>query len=214
MALVNVVNMVVLDNPTRFDSPFQFEITFECLQELEEDLEWKVLYVGSAESSSHDQTLDEILVGPIPIGINKFVLSADAPDPRTIPENDVLGVTVVLVTCSYKEQEFIRIGYYVNNEYCAEYDPEVGPPKPLDMNKVFRTTLADKPRVTRFPIQWTGTAVREAGGAMNGDSPMDEIESLSTPGMEFSSPGKRKEFPSTKNIVSPGTSEDEDALMI
>lgn len=154
MALVNVVNMAVLDNPAPFLSPFSFEITFECLQPLSDDLEWKVLYVGSAEDTSHDQVLDEILVGPIPVGINKFVLQADAPDISQIPEEDILGVTVVLVTCSYREKEFVRVGYYVNNEYAEPYDEEAGPPKPLDMNKVRRAVLSEKPRVTRFPIQW------------------------------------------------------------
>lgn len=154
MALVNVVNMMVLDNPTLFGNPFQFEITFECLQNLDDDLEWKVVYVGSAEDSSMDQTLEEVLVGPIPVGVNKFVLQADAADHTSIPEDDILGVTVVLVTCSYKEQEFARVGYYVNNEYAEPYDPEVGPPKPLDMSKINRQILADKPRVTRFPIDW------------------------------------------------------------
>ena len=43
------------------------------------DLEWKVLYVSSAENSSLDQTLDEILVGPVPVGVNKFVLEVEAP---------------------------------------------------------------------------------------------------------------------------------------
>eukprot|EP00957_Ditylum_brightwellii_P104195 7936134-Ditylum_brightwellii.AAC.1 len=61
MSLVNVTNMAVLNNPSPFSSPLLFEITFECLQELTDDLEWKVLYVGSAESSEHDQVLDEIL---------------------------------------------------------------------------------------------------------------------------------------------------------
>jgi histone chaperone ASF1 len=155
----------VLDNPAPFLSPFSFEITFECLQPLSDDLEWKVLYVGSAEDTSHDQVLDEILVGPIPVGINKFVLQADAPDISQIPEGDILGVTVVLVTCSYREKEFVRVGYYVNNEYTEEYDEEVGPPKPLDMNKVRRSVLAEKPRVTRFPIQW-------------GDNKDEEIENV------------------------------------
>ena len=145
---------MVLDNPANFLSPFSFEITFECLQELSDDLEWKVLYVGSAEDTKHDQVLDEILVGPIPVGINKFVLTADPPDITQIPEGDILGVTVVLVTCSYREKEFVRVGYYVNNEYSEEYDEEVGPPKPLDMSKVRRCVLAEKPRVTRFPISW------------------------------------------------------------
>ena len=36
MALVNIINMAVLDNPTAFTNPFQFEVTFECLQELQE----------------------------------------------------------------------------------------------------------------------------------------------------------------------------------
>lgn len=154
MALVSVVNMAVLDNPAPFLSPFSFEITFECLQPLTDDLEWKVLYVGSAEDTSHDQVLDEILVGPIPVGINKFVLQADAPDISQIPEGDVLGVTVVLVTCSYREKEFVRVGYYVNNEYTEPIDEEKGVPLPLDMSKVRRVVLSEKPRVTRFPIQW------------------------------------------------------------
>lgn len=154
MALVNVVNMVVLDNPAPFLSPFSFEITFECLQPLGDDLEWKVLYVGSAEDTSHDQVLDEILVGPVPVGINKFVLQADAPDTSQIPSGDILGVTVVLVTCSYREKEFVRVGYYVNNEYTEPYDEEQGPPSPLDMNKVRRIVLSEKPRVTRFAIPW------------------------------------------------------------
>lgn len=64
------------------------------------------------------------------------------------------------MTVSYREKEFIRVGYYVNNEYTEEYDPEVGPPKPLDMDKVIRTILADKPRVTKFPIQW-GDMIQE-----------------------------------------------------
>ena len=35
MAQVQVTNVTVLDNPTAFFNPFQFEITFECLQNLE-----------------------------------------------------------------------------------------------------------------------------------------------------------------------------------
>ena len=34
MAKVQVTNVTVLDNPTAFFNPFQFEITFECLENL------------------------------------------------------------------------------------------------------------------------------------------------------------------------------------
>ena len=81
----------VLENPSTFDRPFQLEITFECLQELQNDLEWKVIYVGSAESSSFDQILEELLVGPVPIGVNKFVLESPGASKQLIPPNDLLG---------------------------------------------------------------------------------------------------------------------------
>ena len=36
MALVNVSNVIVHNNPTHFTAPFQFEVTFECVQELQD----------------------------------------------------------------------------------------------------------------------------------------------------------------------------------
>lgn len=69
MAVV-VVNDVQVLNPTgaAFTDNFQFEITFECTAELKEDIEWKVVYVGSAEDQNHDQELEAIMVGPLPVG--------------------------------------------------------------------------------------------------------------------------------------------------
>lgn len=37
------------------------------------DLEWKMIYVGSAESEEYDQILDSVFVGPIPEGKHMFV---------------------------------------------------------------------------------------------------------------------------------------------
>uniref|UniRef100_A0A3Q2CNN6 Anti-silencing function 1Ba histone chaperone n=1 Tax=Cyprinodon variegatus TaxID=28743 RepID=A0A3Q2CNN6_CYPVA len=73
MAKVQVLNVAVLDNPSPFGNPFQFEITFECMEDLPEDLEWKIIYVGSAESEEYDQILDSVLVGPVPAGRHMFV---------------------------------------------------------------------------------------------------------------------------------------------
>ena len=72
-----------------------------------------------------------------------------------IPSDDVLGVTVVLVTCSYKTKEFIRVGYYVNNSLRDPVPEGEEPPKSVDPKDIVRTLLADKPRVTRFPIEWS-----------------------------------------------------------
>lgn len=40
------------------------------------DLEWKITYVGSAESSEYDQVLDSVLVGPVAVGSYRFVFQA------------------------------------------------------------------------------------------------------------------------------------------
>ena len=36
MAKVNICDVTVLDNPSPFKNPFQFEITFECLEDLKD----------------------------------------------------------------------------------------------------------------------------------------------------------------------------------
>lgn len=103
--------------------------------------------------SEHDQELDSLLVGPIPVGVNKFIFEADSPDLKRIPTSEILGVTVILLTCSYDGREFVRVGYYVNNEYDSEELNAEPPAKPL-IERVRRNVLAEKPRVTRFAIKW------------------------------------------------------------
>ncbi|KAJ5155626.1 Histone chaperone asf1 [Penicillium capsulatum] len=120
MSVVSLLGVKILNNPAAFTASYQFEITFECLEQLQKDLEWKLTYVGSATSSEYDQELDSLLVGPIPVGVNKFIFEADAPNLTHIPASEILGVTVILLTCSYDGREFVRVGYYVNNEYDSE----------------------------------------------------------------------------------------------
>lgn len=113
-----------------------------------------MIYVGSAESEEYDQELDSCMVGPVPVGVNSFEFEAEAPSPEKIPATDLLGVTVILLTASYKDAEFIRVGYYVNNAYESEEMRE-DPPEEVQLDKVCREVLASKPRVTRFNINWS-----------------------------------------------------------
>ena len=46
-----------------------------------------------------------------------FYYQAPAPELAKIPEADLLDVTAILLIGLYKDREFIRIGYYVNNDY-------------------------------------------------------------------------------------------------
>ncbi|KAJ6853683.1 putative histone chaperone ASF1A [Iris pallida] len=162
MSAVNITNVTVLDNPAAFLNPFQFEISYECLVPLKDDLEWKLIYVGSAEDETYDQLLESVLVGPVNVGNYRFVFEADPPDPAKIRDEDIIGVTVLLLTCSFLGQEFIRVGYYVNNDYGDEQLREEPPAKVL-IDRVQRNILADKPRVTKFPINFHPDT-RENGG--------------------------------------------------
>ena len=73
-----------------------------------------------------------------------------------IPPSDIVGVTAILLTCSYNgTQEFFRVGYYVNNAYGEEYPDLIeNPPAYPDVAKLNRHILVEKPRVTRFQIHW------------------------------------------------------------
>lgn len=63
--------------------------------------------------------------------MKELSLQAKSPDPSKIPDEDLVGVTVVLLTCSFKDREFVRVGYYVNNEYTEEEMRENPPARPV-----------------------------------------------------------------------------------
>ena len=70
-------------------------------------------------------------------------------------------------------QEFIRVGYYVNNDYDDEQLREEPPPKVL-VERIQRNILADKPRVTKFPINFHPEN-SEHGGEQNSSPPAEAI---------------------------------------
>lgn len=113
--------------------------------------------------------MDSLLVGPIPTGVNKFVFTADPVDVGSIPKDDVLGVSVILLTASYDEREFVRVGFYSNNEYVdaslrekytklladgSDEEKVAYKFEGIKTVEIQRNILAEKPRVTRFNIKW------------------------------------------------------------
>lgn len=116
------------------------------------DLEWRLIYVASPGNAELDQELDDCLVGPVPVGVNAFEFEGSAPSPQSIPPEDVLGVAALILTGSYCDQEFVRVGYYQNTEYDNE-EMKLAPPEKIQFDKLVRDISA-KPRVTRFQIKW------------------------------------------------------------
>lgn len=129
------------------------------------------------------------------------MFQADPPDTSRIPEQDALGVTIVLLTCSYRSQEFVRVGYFINNDYSDQELRENPPTKPL-FDKMTRNILATKPRVTRFKINWDDTNGNAEEEQIDGEAGTSEINTLGG-GMEFDELGMDE--PQDENsLVMPG----------
>ncbi|KAL7421560.1 Histone chaperone asf1 [Cryptotrichosporon argae] len=154
--MVNIRNIELVSNPSRFDDEYHFRIKFEAIAPLAEDLEWRLIYVGSAKSEEYDQELDSCMVGPIPAGVNAFDFQAPAPQHHLLPSvepEEILGVTVIIITASYRDKEFVRVGYYVNTYYEDEELKE-NPGSVVQWDKLYRNVLIEKPKVTRFQNPW------------------------------------------------------------
>ena len=93
------------------------KITFEVFRDLQRDLEWRVIYVGSAESSKYDQVLEIVVMTDLKkgsvliccnnsssiLGVLEFTLDCNPPDPLKIPsEEDIIGSTVIMISGFYR----------------------------------------------------------------------------------------------------------------
>ncbi|KAJ3487909.1 hypothetical protein NLI96_g3208 [Meripilus lineatus] len=187
MSIVTIRNVEFLNNPARFLDPYHFRVTFECIAQLPEDLEWRLIYVSSPGNEELDQELDDCLVGPVPAGVNAFEFEGSAPSPSKIPTEDVLGVAALILTGSYKEQEFVRVGYYQNTEYDSEELKE-NPPSPIQFDRLLRD-INTKPRVTRFQIKWDTAPPDQVGHAASiGAATSAEVPSANDLDAESSQP--------------------------
>lgn len=139
------------------------------------------------------------------------MFQADAPDTSKIPEQDIVGVTIVLLTCSYRGQEFVRVGYFINNDYA---DPELreNPPQKPQFDKLSRNILASKPRVTRFKINWDDTNTN-AEEQLNGETSGFEKAKEENAGIGYDEMGMMDEDPQDENsLVLQGGNENSNSL--
>lgn len=175
MSLVSITGVDVLGNIIDdFRKPFSFKIQVNCMENLDNAIEFNLIYVGSSESSAFDQVIDSVEVGPgVPAGNHEFEFETEqGVNPQNIQDGHLLGPTVVILSATYNEQEFVRVGYYVNVAYdIPEWNEN--PPTQVDYNHLKREILASEPRVTRFKINWTNNGEKysiadnamERGGA-------------------------------------------------
>uniref|UniRef100_A0A1I8AF51 Anti-silencing function protein 1 n=1 Tax=Steinernema glaseri TaxID=37863 RepID=A0A1I8AF51_9BILA len=150
---VNVTEVNFLNNPSKLTDGFKLEITFEVSEDLPGDLEWELVYVGSPETEAEDQILDTAVIESIRAGRHKFVFEADGPDVTKLPKEFIVGVTVLLLHCKYNNKNFMKIGYFVANEYTDEELINEPPVEPI-IEKVVRSVKTDDLRVHFNMINW------------------------------------------------------------
>lgn len=120
-------------------------------------------------------------------------------------------MTIVLLTCSYRGQEFVRVGYFINNDYS---DPELreNPPQKPQFEKLSRNILASKPRVTRFKINWDDMN-SNADEQMNGETSGFEKAKEENSGIGYDEMGIMDEDPQDENsLVLQGGNENSNSL--
>lgn len=108
------------------------------------------------ENTQYDQLLDKILLGPITVGEHQFNFSVDPPDYQEIPQEHWIANMIILLTCQYKGQEFLRVGYFVEHAYSEDINNSNNGQwnDGLNPNLVQRYILTDNPSITTFEISW------------------------------------------------------------
>ncbi|CAD8084706.1 unnamed protein product [Paramecium primaurelia] len=157
MAFVSITNIVVDDKSQPFTSPITMDIYFDVIADIEDEIEWTLLYIGSPKDEAHDQILDQFSMGPLTKGTKQFTLESNPPDWKKIPQDELLGITAFILTCSYRQREFFRVGYYVYNTYTSPENIE-NDPQEVIIEDIARQIFNNKPRITRFEIDWNNPA--------------------------------------------------------
>ena len=101
MSIVHLQSVEILNAEAKFQDPYIFKITFECISPLQDDIEWRLVYVGSAGDEKYDQELDNCMVGPVPVGKSSTPLPpsplSNLASPSPITQTDSPCCTHLLV---------------------------------------------------------------------------------------------------------------------
>lgn len=153
MAAITLKNVTVQNANARITDPFVFEIEYDSLFDLKEDLQWNIKYISTGVGKELDeQELEMVDVGPVKVGSYKFVLQSNPIDVKRLVARDV-GTNVILLTCSYRDKKFVCVGYYVSNKY-EDSELNDSPPNSIVIAKLVRTVQTEKVSVTHTIISW------------------------------------------------------------
>ena len=150
--LVKVLNIITKNHIERFTDPYSFEIHLDFISVIQKELKWKMVYICS-EKKEDDQILNEMqFTPPNQISQMKLEFIGDPPNIEKIPKKDIIGLSAVLLCCSYNEEEFFRCGFYINTSFDND-EMNLKIPEIIDVNYLIRN-IVNKPRIVIYQIKW------------------------------------------------------------
>lgn len=150
--MIEVTSVKVLQKTENFLHPFKFELVFTNEEFISNnELEWRIIYGGSAKSQNFDQVLFAESFGPFQSGEHNITLCSSSVDPHKLPaeefQKDPSGVLFLLGY--FRRRQIFQVGFYVfcdlpedDIKRLEEGDIDINT---LDFNAVNRRVLEGHP---------------------------------------------------------------------
>jgi len=179
---VNILNCRPTPKKLSVTDKWSVEVSIEVLDDCVKELTWALIFVGSPKDKAFDQQLASAVIGPLGRDKYDFVIEGSAPNNDLIPQQDILGMSILFLIGSFKDQEFIRIGFYVSTFYNQIELNECPPDIPL-LDRIERQIINTTPRITKFTINWHHNEDSMVDMSMNnmvdfGDDLWDQVETI------------------------------------
>ena len=118
MSKIRITNILIPSVKENFEDNIKIKIDFDAYDILPNTLDWKIIYVGSANSCDYDQVLESFSFPVEQVGNCSFGVSVSPPNPKLIPSlEDLLGATLLMISVVYNGEEFFRCSYFVYNNF-------------------------------------------------------------------------------------------------
>ncbi|ORD93892.1 ASF1 [Enterospora canceri] len=118
-SIIQLKNVRFDTNKTyKYTDNLKFNIDLDVKNDIEDDIKVEVIYFGSYGSEEDEQVLVSAAVGPLKQGGLTFEIETEKPiELHKIPLKALFGLNTFLVSLTYKESEFARVGFVVNVTY-------------------------------------------------------------------------------------------------
>lgn len=178
MGFIHVTNIHFSSSSDPVSSPFTVTIRLDCLRQLDEELEWRFVYVGDPEDSSHDQLLDFVVMDKIEYGPVEFDWEVPPPDYSKIPEeNSVFDSSIIQIIALIRKTEFFRCSFLIAHDYESE-ELKTNPPERVDWTKLHRKIGTERPMMKIQEFPWEKIEKGENGEGLIKGTDQQEIDML------------------------------------